>query len=82
MNRRVKNGLLCWDQLLLSVLTLGESNPWQTCSAAAYNMERQGRFFGFWRPVIDAVMWRDPQHCKTSYENELLRARALVEERA
>ena len=71
------NFLICLDQLLLSVLTLGEASPWQTCSAAAWNMERKGRFFGFWRPCIDAIF--GVNHCHTRYDTEIQLAKALAE---
>lgn len=69
---RVKNLLLALDQLLYVIITLGSGNPDETCSSAAYRMEIKGKFFGFWRPVIDCIFFWDANHCKESYENELL----------
>ena len=63
--------LLAIDQLLNVLLCNGE--PDETMSSAAYRMERDGRFFGFMRPVIDTLFWFQPQHCKKAYESELLR---------
>ena len=62
LKSRIKNLLITLDQVLLSVLTLGEASPRQTCSAAAWNMEQRGRLF-----------WFDPHHCEFSYINETTR---------
>lgn len=73
MRRRILNLLISLDQFLFCILTLGQSNPDETASSAAWRMERDGKFFGFFRPVIDAVFFFDPQHCKSSYESEMER---------
>ena len=55
--------LLAFDQLLNVVLCNGE--PDETMSSAAYRMERDGRFWGFMRPVIDwLASWAQTEHCK------------------
>lgn len=64
--------LLAIDQLLNVAICNGM--PDETMSSAAYRMERDGRFWGFMRPVIDflASPWQ-PSHCRKAYESELLR---------
>ena len=62
---------LAIDQLLNVLLCNGE--PDETMSSAVYRMERDGRFWGFMRPVIDRLFWFQPNHCKKAYESELLR---------
>lgn len=62
---------LAIDQLLNVAICNGE--PDETMSSAVYRMERDGRFWGFMRPVIDRLFWFQPNHCKKAYESELLR---------
>jgi len=48
-------------------------------SAAAWRLEQKGRWQGkLLRPLIDKLFWFDPDHCRTSHESELTRARALL----
>lgn len=63
--------LLAIDQLLNVLICNGE--PDETMSSAAWRMERDGRFWGFMRPVIDRLFWFQPDHCRKAYESELLR---------
>jgi hypothetical protein len=74
LGRRVKNFAICLDQLLYSIITLGNGDPDETCSSAAWRMEVDGRFFGFFRPVIDAIFFWDKNHCYESYKSETIRA--------
>jgi len=70
--RRLLNLTICLDQLALSVITLGSSAPDETISAAAYRLEKQGRLPGYmFRPVIDTIMFWDPDHCEHAYEAEV-----------
>lgn len=70
MKRRLKNFLLCLDQLLLCIVTFGNSDPRETCSSAAWRVERDGKFFGFFRPAIDWLFsWIEADHCRKSHEN-------------
>lgn len=62
---------LAIDQLLNVLICNGE--PDETMSSAAYRMERDGRFWGFMRPVIDVLFWFQKDHCRKAYESELLR---------
>ena len=63
--------LLAIDQLLNVLICNGE--PDETASSACWRMERDGRFWGFMRPVIDRLFWFQPGHCQRAYEAELLR---------
>lgn len=72
--------LIALDQLLNVLICNGE--PDETMSSACYRMERDGRFWGFMRPVIDALFWFQSQHCRKAYESELLRLRYTAEVRA
>lgn len=73
LGARIKNLLVAVDQLAYVVITLGSGNPDETCSSAAWRMECDGKFFGFFRPIIDCIFFWDDNHCKESYENELLK---------
>ena len=77
MKRRIKNFLLCLDQLLLCIVTLGNSDPRETCSSAAWRMERGGKFFWFFRPAIDWLFsWSESDHCERSYASYIRSASA------
>jgi hypothetical protein len=64
---RLLNVLLALDCFLFSLCTLGRAYPFESFSSAAYRAEQQGRFYGKFRPIIDAVLWFDPDHCKRAY---------------
>jgi len=69
---RIINFLICVDQLLFCVITLGSSAPDETMSASAYRLELQGRWQGkFFRPLIDKIMFFDPDHCRKAYRAEI-----------
>lgn len=70
---RALNFLVCADQLVFCVITLGASYLDETMSSVAWRMERDGRFWGFMRPVIDRLFWFQPNHRQCAYEAELLR---------
>lgn len=72
--RRLKNIALGADQFFWVLITLGNGSPDETLSAALWRMELQGKRAGSWfRPVVDALFWFDPDHCRTSYESEIER---------
>lgn len=72
MKKRFINFLICIDQLLFSIATLGSSYPDETASAAAYRLEKSGKLAGrIFRPLIDRLMFFDPLHCKVAYEAEV-----------
>ncbi len=62
--------LLWLDIAVFRAITLGNSKPGETISAAAYRAEQQGRMIGkIARPVIDFLIPIGPQpHCKQAYE--------------
>ena len=68
--------LLAIDQLLNVAICNGE--PDETMSSACWRMERDGRFWGFMRPVIDRLFWFQPNHCRRAYEAELLRQQYAI----
>ena len=80
MTRRILNILIALDQLVYVLVTLGYGSPDETMSAAAWRTEQGGRLLGrFFRPVIDALFWFDPNHCRTSCAAEYRRAQILEE---
>jgi len=75
--RRILNFLICLDQILLSILTLGDSAPDETISSCLWRLEQQGKFFRFFRPLVDFVFWPfQKDHCRRAYESEMLRLQA------
>lgn len=81
MKRRILNILIAFDQLIFVLITVGRGDPDETMSAAAWRLEQDGHIAGkLFRPLIDKLFWFDPRHCETSYESELIRARALLSE--
>lgn len=72
MKQRILNILIALDQLVFALITLGSSAPDETMSAAAYRLEQQGRWHGrVFRPLIDALFFFDPLHCRKAYESEI-----------
>jgi hypothetical protein len=73
MKRRVLNIAIALDQMAWVLITLGHGSPDETISAALWRMELAGKRAGkLFRPVVDALFWFDPQHCRMSYESERL----------
>ena len=59
------------DQLLNVAICNGE--PDETMSSVAYRMERDGRFWGFMRPIIDFIFRPfEKDHCRLAYESEII----------
>lgn len=74
IKNRILNIAIALDQLLWTLITLGNGSPDETMSAAAWRIEKEGRLAGkIFRPIIDMVFFFDDNHCKTSYESEVLR---------
>lgn len=72
---RLLNLLIALDQLIYVIVTLGDGQPDETLSGAAWRTEQNGRLFGsFFRPLIDILFWFDPDHCRTSHEAARRRA--------
>lgn len=79
MKRRVLNVLIALDQFIYVLITLGNGDPDETMSAAAWRLERKGHWAGkVFRPLIDYLFWFDPMHCLKSYESEIIRAKSLL----
>lgn len=71
MKRRLFNFLIALDQFLFVLVTLGHANPDETISSAAWRWERDGKWNGFMRPLIDWLFSRlESDHCRLSYEAE------------
>mgnify|MGYP003336140837 CR=1 FL=1 len=82
MKMRLINMFCALDQFLFCWLTLGAANPDETFSAAAWRWEQAGKWQGkFWRPVIDTIIWWQPNHCQFAFECERNRWQSPVEER-
>lgn len=70
MKRRILNWLIALDQFLFCTVTLGNSKPNESASAAAWRLEQTGHWAGkFFRPIIDGLFFLDPGHCRKAYEN-------------
>jgi len=72
MRQRVINILIALDQFLFCLVTLGSSAPDETASSCAYRLELAGRWPGkVFRPLIDKLMFFDPDHCRRAYRAEI-----------
>jgi len=72
--KRIINVLICVDQLIFSIVTLGSAAPDETMSAAAWRLENKGSLAGsIFRPLIDTLFWFDKCHCRQAYEAEINR---------
>lgn len=75
IQRRVLHLLIALDQLAWVILTLGNGNPDETISAAAYRLEAEKKFFGVYaRPFIDWMFIPfEREHCRKSYMSEMIK---------
>lgn len=73
MKQRLLNWLIAFDQLAFSTLTLGNSSPDETLSAAAWRWEQAGKLRGrILCPLIDALFLPfERDHCQMAYLSEL-----------
>ena len=79
VKRRALNLLIALDQFVFCLVTLGHAYPDETLSAAAWRWELAGRWRGrVLRPLIDALFWFDPAHCRLSFESERTKAHLPV----
>ena len=76
----IKQNLIAFDQLLNTLFFGGWAD--ETMSSTLWRMERDGYFWGFLRTIVDKLLWFDPNHCRTSYESEILRNQSPPEERS
>lgn len=71
----LKQLLICLDQLvnvLIGLVCGYRSFADETLSAKAYRLElERGRPWA--RKLVDGILWFDKDHCKESYESEILR---------
>ncbi len=68
LKQRLVNILTAFDQLIYVLITLGYGYPDETLSSAAYRAERDRKFFGFFRPVIDFLFLPiERNHCYQAY---------------
>jgi hypothetical protein len=73
LRKRLLNILIAVDQFLWVLTTLGNGEPDETISAAAWRMERDGKIAGrILRPLIDTLFRPfEKEHCWLSYQSEL-----------
>jgi hypothetical protein len=71
--KRLLNLLIAIDQFLWVLTTLGNGEPDETISAAAWRMEHDGKIAGrILRPLIDTLFRPfEKEHCWLSYQSEL-----------
>ena len=81
------NPILFWlQQVLIAIDQLANAllGGWadETLSSCAYRMERAGRPWGrITRPLIDAIFFFQPDHCRNAFECERQRVQAPPETR-
>lgn len=83
VSRRIFNVMLALDQFLFCVLTLGNADPDESASAAAWRTEQKGRLLGrLFRPIIDwlFIPWQ-VEHCRHAFEAEMAKAQLPPEYR-
>ena len=74
MKQRALNLLIALDQFLYVLITVGHGSPDETLSAASWRLEVAGKWQGkILRPLIDTLLWFDPEHCWNSYQSEVLK---------
>jgi hypothetical protein len=79
MKKRLLHIFIALDQLIYVLITLGKGSPYETLSAAAWRLEKENHRSGkIFRPIVDLLFWFDPEHCKTSYEAQVVRASLIV----
>ncbi len=72
LRSRLINVLVALDQFVFSLITLGSSAPDESMSAAAFRLESKGKLAGrIFRPLIDALFFFDPMHCRRAHEAEI-----------
>lgn len=63
--------MIALDQFLFSIGTLGHASPDETASAAAWRLEKAGKWQGkVFRPMIDTLFFFDNNHCEESFKSE------------
>ena len=65
---RLLNIIVALDVFLFACICLGNVKRGETASAAAWALYLDNKWQGrFWVPVIDTLLWFDPDHCRKSY---------------
>lgn len=78
----MKQILIAFDQLLNSMLFFLPGGCWADETFSARSWRCRNVFPFTWiRPLIDQLLWFDPQHCYTSYLSEVNRTQEPPEER-
>lgn len=70
---RILRILIALDIFVFALITLGGSKRNETISAAAWDLEREGKWQGeLFRPSIDAIfnLLDDTNHCQKAWLNE------------
>ncbi len=79
LKTRVWNVVISADQFFGSVITLGACWPDETPSSYAYRIERQGKPWGFLRPLIDGLFFWQDGHCEKAFLAERARRQVPLE---
>lgn len=65
---RLLNIIVALDVFLFACACLGNVKRGETASAAAWSLHLDGKWQGrVWVPVIDALLWWDKDHCRSSF---------------
>lgn len=80
MKRRILTLLIALDVFLFACLCMGRVQRNETASAAAWSLERDGKWQGrFFRPLIDGLFAPlSANHCANAWRNEQL-VRGMVQ---
>ena len=71
MKQRILTILIALDIFLFACMCAGNVNRNETASSAAWSLEQAGKWQGrFFRPLIDALFFFNPDHCALAWENE------------
>jgi hypothetical protein len=71
LKKRLLTIFTAFDHIILALITLGGCFRGETLSAVAWSLERQGKFLGFTRPLIDWLLaWLEDNHCQKQWDYE------------
>ena len=71
LKQRLTNVSVAINQLIGTILSLGAKYPDETMSSYSWRLESKGRIFGrFFRPLIDALLFWDVNHCYGAWRDE------------
>lgn len=74
LKQRLSNVSVSVNQLIGTILSLGAKYPDETMSSYSWRLETNGRIFGvFFRPLIDALLFWEPDHCRGAWMDEKAR---------